>query len=101
MEEDDCHSRRPLFLVFQTTTMKESLCAHWSAAIILQRWSTEESSVKIHTMKLYRSIAYFLILLSVTTILAQEAVCGAVVQKALEAVGQSCAAVSYTHLRAH
>lgn len=73
--------------------MKESLCAHWSAAIILQRWSTEESSVKIHTMKLYRSIAYFLILLSFTTILAQEAVCGAVVQKALDAVGQSCAAM--------
>src|SRR5450755_2651828 len=91
-EEDDCHSSRPLFLVFQTTIMKELLCARWSAAIILQRESPEEASVKIHTMKLYRSIAYFLILLSFTTILAQAAVCGAVVEKALDAVGQSCAA---------
>ncbi|MEO8394813.1 MAG: SH3 domain-containing protein [Chloroflexota bacterium] len=45
-------------------------------------------------MKLYRGIAYFLILLSFTTILAQEVVCGAVVERALDAVGQSCTALA-------
>ncbi|MEO8394400.1 MAG: SH3 domain-containing protein [Chloroflexota bacterium] len=44
-------------------------------------------------MKIYRRIAYFLILLSFTTIVAQEAVCGATVQQALGAVGQDCAAI--------
>src|SRR4051812_3002082 len=44
-------------------------------------------------MKLYRRIAYFLILLSFTTIVAQDATCGAVVQQALDIVGQSCTAI--------